>query len=536
MPHSFELELPPNASHPEGQNTIQSNGVIVVIGANGTGKTRLGSWIEFRPANVEHCHRVAAQKSLTFPSRVSPIDVVKAQAGLLFGHEDAPPQNFGVYKTGHRWAGKPDTILLDDFQRLVVYLFSEETQSNAEYKRKQKGSVARIEPPVSRLDRLKLIWERTLPQRELIIGGAKVETRTKAGGGATYRAEEMSDGERVIFYLIGQVLSAPTDGIIIVDEPELHLHRSVQAKLWDELEAERADCLFVYLTHDLDFAASRINSTKIWLKEFDGTTWLWDVLPPVADAIPEDLFLEIVGSRKPILFIEGERASLDYFTFTHLYPGWTVTPLGGCGRVLNATQTFESLKKLHGLTCRGIIDRDARSKEEIDYLKGKQVAVLQFAEVENLYLLEEVLRIAAKELFIAEIEETIAKAKDIVVSDLAKDRELVVSRIVARTIEQRLVTFDSKALGADKLADNLKTLLASIDVAALYGQVGASVDAAINARDYNEALRLYANKGLGVRIGALFGQKDFPDYLRRLLASPSGKEVLEMMRKYAPEF
>jgi hypothetical protein len=180
MPHSFELELPPNASHPQGQNTVESNGVIVVIGANGTGKTRLGSWIEFRPANLERCHRVAAQKSLTFPSTVSPIDVVKAQAGLLFGHEDALPQNLGAYKTGHRWAGKPDTILLNDFQRLVVYLFSEETQSNAEYKRNQKASVGRIEPPVSRLDRLKLIWERTLPQRELIIGGAKVETRTKA--------------------------------------------------------------------------------------------------------------------------------------------------------------------------------------------------------------------------------------------------------------------------------------------------------------------------------------------------------------------
>src|SRR5688500_17911129 len=38
---------------------------------------------------------------------------------------------------------------------------------------------------------------------------------------------------------------------------ELHLHRALQAPLWDEIEAERADCLFVYLTHDLDFAASR---------------------------------------------------------------------------------------------------------------------------------------------------------------------------------------------------------------------------------------------------------------------------------------
>lgn len=75
----------------------------------------------------------------------------------------------------------------------------------------------------------------------------------------------MSDGERVIFYLIGQCLAAPENGIIVIDEPELHLHKSIQIPLWSEIEKLRNDCLFVYLTHDVDFASAKENSKKYGL-------------------------------------------------------------------------------------------------------------------------------------------------------------------------------------------------------------------------------------------------------------------------------
>lgn len=119
----------------------------------------------------------------------------------------------------------------------------------------------------------------------------------------------MSDGERVIFYLIGQCLAARENGILVIDEPELHLHRVLQSRLWDAVESERADCLFVYLTHDLDFAVTRVNATKIWLKSYENNRWDWHLVPENED-IPERLLLEILGSRKPILFVEGDRKSV----------------------------------------------------------------------------------------------------------------------------------------------------------------------------------------------------------------------------------
>ena len=121
--------------------------------------------------------------------------------------------------------------------------------------------------PTTKIDRVKELWETILPHRELIIGGLRIQTRIKGQEDKIYNSSEMSDGERVIFYLIGQCLAAPKDGIIVIDEPELHLHKSVQAPLWDAIEKLRQDCLCcVYLTHDVDFAAAKEAAKSIWPK------------------------------------------------------------------------------------------------------------------------------------------------------------------------------------------------------------------------------------------------------------------------------
>ena len=49
----------------------------------------------------------------------------------------------------------------------------------------------------------------------------------------------MSDGERVLFYLAGEVICAPQNSIIIIDEPEMHIHSSLIKSFFDLLEAEK---------------------------------------------------------------------------------------------------------------------------------------------------------------------------------------------------------------------------------------------------------------------------------------------------------
>ena len=157
---------------------------------------------------------------------------------------------------------------------------------------------------------------------------------------AKYDMEEcnackMSDGERAVLYLASQVLSISEGEVnsIIIDEPEIHLHPSIMHNLWAELEKARKDILFIYITHDINFASIHRNSDKIWVNKYiRKEKWDYQVLSK-NDELPEQLLLEILGCRQNILFVESDRDHYDYKLYTVLFPNMHVMPSGGCEQV-----------------------------------------------------------------------------------------------------------------------------------------------------------------------------------------------------------
>src|SRR5690606_32819536 len=150
-------------------------------------------------------------------------------------------------KVNARWGGNLNTSLLNDFDKLLILLHTEEYEDSLSYK---EGRTAK---PTTKLDRVQRIWEAVLPHRELIKSAGVIETYPTGQIASKYNASEMSDGERVIFYLIGEVICSAPNSIIIIDEPEMHIHKSLIKILFDLIEIERPDCSFIYLTHDIDF-------------------------------------------------------------------------------------------------------------------------------------------------------------------------------------------------------------------------------------------------------------------------------------------
>lgn len=193
------------------------------------------------------------------------------------------------------------TSASNDYDKLLVYLSSEETEQNTKFKQACKTEETRIEPPKTKIDLIKELREEILPHRELVVGGLNIQTQVKGKKDKIYKSSEMSDSERVIFYLIGMYLATPKDGIIVIDEPELHLHKSIQVPLWDAIEKLRQDCLFVYFTHDVDFAVAKVAAKRIWLKSFDGQNWDRELVQE-DNNLPDDLLVEVLGSRKPVVF------------------------------------------------------------------------------------------------------------------------------------------------------------------------------------------------------------------------------------------
>jgi replicative DNA helicase len=128
--------------------------------------------------------------------------------------------------------------MLDDFDSLIQALFADQSVTTLETHTKHRlGKLTKATS--TKFETLSEIWERLLPHRKLFITGDDIQVST-VGASERYPASDMSDGERAIFYLIAQALVAAESSLLVIDEPELHVHPSIMASLWDEIEAARS--------------------------------------------------------------------------------------------------------------------------------------------------------------------------------------------------------------------------------------------------------------------------------------------------------
>lgn len=261
---SFKYYLPD-----ENNNRIEhltETNSVVIIGANGSGKTKLGEWIEKNFG----AHRIGAQRSLTFGDYITQRSHEQATNLLIFGHERAQ-QN---HNSRWAWDGEKNNYtasLLNDYEYVLSLLIALKNKEQEDYlsicRERDQGNQTHDPVPDTVADILKKIWIKVFPQRDISLDDAKV-TAIYAGDAVRvkYKGKDMSDGERVALYLIAQALCIPKKRTIIIDEPEIHLHRSIMSRLWAAIEEARNDCLFIYITHDTQFAASHAKSQKLWVK------------------------------------------------------------------------------------------------------------------------------------------------------------------------------------------------------------------------------------------------------------------------------
>jgi adenylate kinase family enzyme len=468
---------------------------IVIIGANGSGKTRFSTNIEKK--YYEKCHRISAQKSLSMPKNVRPDSKEKAEADFFYGfyNQSIRIDNW-LYKNNSRWGENPNTFLLNDYEKLMVLLHTEEYEESVKFKDSYTNGQD-IEKPITKLDKVQEVFEYVIPHRKLIKKSGTIETYPTGKDEQKYNASEMSDGERIIFYLIGEVVCTQENSIVIIDEPENHLHKSIIKRLWDRIEQLRPDCTFIYLTHDIDFAVSREKSQKIWMKEYLGNEeWDYDLLNENMP-LPEQLYLEVLGSRKPILFIEGDTDSIDYKLYSEIFKEFTVKPLDSCQKVFESTSSFNSLKDFHHIESFGIIDRDRRTDEQIASISRENIWVSKVAEIENFLLLEDVIKIVAKNMRCENIDELVLRVKNNVFKSFENklEEELTqrVIHIVKDNFEKKL---NPKVKTFDIFSTEIQNYWTSQDFNKIYQDLKSEYQNIIDTKDYNRVLEIFNNKGL----------------------------------------
>ncbi|MGF7038503.1 DUF4435 domain-containing protein [Mucilaginibacter lappiensis] len=470
------------------QSIIIDTKSLVVIGANGSGKSRFGSDIELR--FLDSTHRISAQKSLTMPEQVGTTSLENATSDFFYG-DKKNKKNKNIY----RWNSKPNSHLLNDYEKLMVLLHTEEYEDSIKFKEQYHPGQS-ITNPLTKLDRIKRIWELILPHRKLIKRAGKIETYPTGSPNQSYNASEMSDGERVIFYLIGEVVSVPQNALVIIDEPEMHIHKAVTKHLWDEIELERPDCTFIYLTHDIDFASSRQNSDKIWMKSYNNNVWDYEILPDNTP-LPEQLYLDILGSRQPVLFIEGELSSIDYKLLPAVFPDMNIKPLGACSKVIDTTKSFNDQNAFHHIQSFGLIDRDRRTDNEISRIKDPNIWVAEVAEIENFLLLENIVKTVAA-CMRKNPEDVFNQVKSDVIRFF---RSEIIQQAIAHTISriERIFKNATSHKGINDFTGLDKALTDFWDnqnFKKIFDDLLAEFTQLANTENYEEILRIFNNKGL----------------------------------------
>lgn len=212
---------------------IDFGGAVIFVGANGSGKSRLA--INIEESLGEQAHRISAHRALNLNPDVPKIKEDKALRTLRYGGDW---DGISIHnRNNSRWRSKASSILLNDFDSVIQALFADQSKTALGSHHILMGKVSG-EPKKTKFEKLNEIWGNLIPHRELVIDGDDIQVKIP-GNDLTYSSADMSDGERAIFYLIGQVLVAATNSVLIIDEPELHIHRSIMSSLWDQLESAK---------------------------------------------------------------------------------------------------------------------------------------------------------------------------------------------------------------------------------------------------------------------------------------------------------
>lgn len=514
--------------------TLEPGSSVVFVGANGAGKTRLAVQIE--QSLGASVHRISAHRALVLNREIPKISEEAAMRGLLYGGSGEVYQL--QHRDGTRWGQHAAVHLLNDFDFLQQALFAEQgNRALKTHTAARSGNVGEV--MATKFESLKSMWERLLPTRTLVISGDRIDVAAP-GNGDIYSASEMSDGERAVFYMLGQALMAPPDAVLVVDEPELHVHPSILGKLWDEVQAAREDCAFVFITHDLNFAAHRLGQ-KFVIKSYQKSP-IWDLAE-----VPEDTGFDeatvtlILGSRRPVLFVEGMGGSLDSAFFRACFNDWTVIPRSSCAEVIHSVVTMRRNAALTRVTCAGVVDSDDYTEEEVAAMTSHGVGVLPVSEIENLVLLPTVASVIAKGegFHDAALDAKLAALLDDLVAAASGIVEATVMQYCRRRIDRTLKKIDLSATATpDELAIAYQRLTQAVDVTALAQGAKAKLEAALLAKDLSAILRYFDGKGRFMALAAKHlkaTKKDsFEEWLVRVLKTGSATGLVEAVRASLP--
>ncbi|WP_198353575.1 AAA family ATPase [Sphingomonas sp. MA1305] len=492
---------------------VSSGSITLVAGPNGVGKSALLVAL-YRSLPKGSATYFPGHRQINFNNSWETLNQNAEQLITnLFQHHDA----FNRYKGA--WAE-------DQFKSIIRTLLNAEAAYNREFRKgfaegaydTPEAARARLSP----VDTLNIIFESALlPVRfKLTTAGISAERE-----GQVYSIDAMSDGERAAFFIAAAMVSQPENNVVLIDEPEKHLHPSITSLLLEASLRARPDLILVVASHDVHLIerleAGQVihirNSTVIGMSP-ERRTFEAEVLRNTS-SLPEDIRTELLGSRSKIVFVEGELGSYDLALYGYVYPGMKVSPRGGCEKVVEAVTTLRGMTEAHWLHPYGLIDGDGRNAQEREALRRRGIFVLPKPTIENVFFFKEMIElyVEADTGFVggAPLADRLATLSERVLMIARRDRNEIVALRAAWVLERRLSA--SKLSPAEIRVGSISSV--TIDVNAIVNQVSSEIDAIIGTENYEAILQDLPIKrtGLPNEAAKALGATNFKEYCAVIL-------------------
>lgn len=274
-------------------------------------------------------------------------------------------------------------------------------------------------------EKYKKIFSELLPDKRLLdIDPAQPrEFQYKDESGQSLAFNTLSSGEQEVVKILFDVARKDIrHSIIIVDEPELHLHPTLTFKLIETLKniGEHTN-QFIFLTHSADLISTYFSTGNVYFidsvqsgaNQAHKLSDLNHSHHNIVQLIGQNLGLFAVG--KKLLFVEGENSSIDRLTYHTIAQSVDseikVIPVGSVFNIMTLNSIEEQIRNsIFGINIYMIRDRDGLSESQISEIeKSGRIKCLKRRHIENYFLDEEILFKVAEQLYITRTNDTITQ-------------------------------------------------------------------------------------------------------------------------------
>jgi len=489
---------------------------VVFVGPNGCGKTTL----------LRNLIRATGEDKIGY---------YPADRLLVINDSYNPEREFSVFSKSYKEADKNATNI--DHQMQAHYISQQINQAINLFEKKRAEEMdlhaegkLRLEDCLT--EKILTLWNDLIKDRKLFSQGA---LKVRPLEGKEYPIKYLSSGEKSIFYFLACIFLKERKAYYFIDEPENNLNPSIVSKLWDIIEEHCSGSIFVYLTHDSNFVASRINSKLFWIEKYDGTEWTYKPLPE-NDNLPQPLMVALVGNREPVLFCESQdEYKYDDIVFKMMFPEFKVIPAAGCDAVMAKVKAYS----VAGLPQKafGIIDCDYKEQGYLDGQKANYIFHFPFFEIENFLFSEEIITGVIAE-YSRDKENAFSNLKAALKTDFISKKDQWVTRKIAFRLRDTFFKGKIKKLkDFGELKTEYTTFSDSINLEAMRTSYEAEIQQVIDADNFNTYLRYYDNKGIFTAFLPQLKLKNKMSYEEAVFTYlKAHKDVLlELRSKYFPD-